>query len=580
MQKSIQLDYKLLIERPEEHYVKVIISGQFPQDEESLSFFLPSWSPGSYLMREYARNIRKLTVTSETGERLYAEQMHKGVWDVERLHTGVNQKRANSFEVSYEIYCHELTVRTSHVDLSHAFIHGPSVFMGVKDYSMPNPKLEVRFPPLWSKISTGLKDISEKREVFLYSAEDYDTLIDAPLEIGCHETDGFRVQNVDHELAFYGNVLPHNRKIKEDMKTIVETVLATTKEIPYEKYTFITHFVPSKYGGLEHLNSTALHFSPTLLNDRKEYVNWLALVAHEYFHTWNVKRIRPVELGPFDYLNEAMTRMLWLAEGLTSFMDELFVVRSGLCSLEEYLDMQKDNWNRMLGIPGRYFHSLDDSSFNAWIKLYRPDENSANSSISYYLKGGIVFFALNILLNEKGLSVDHLFDALWTRYKNDPAHGVTSDEVYDMVEKLGGKEICDEFKMLNQTTEELNLEKYAQKMGLEIVWEESKAPYVGANADIQGDRVFLKSVALDSPASKAGLNADDEIIALNGMRVTKKEWGDFSKMLLVGTPYEVTLSRLGQLMKVVFTPGKAPRTVKEIKPVNKALVTQVLGLKS
>lgn len=578
MQNTIKLHYKLLIERPENHHVKVQITGEFPKGQKEIEFFMPCWSPGSYLMREYSRHVKNFTAIASNGERLYATQTHKSKWKVLNHHPELNKKVSDTFEINYEVFCHELTVRTSHVDASHAFIHGPSVFMGVHNFKMPWPELEVRFPPLWSKISTGLKDISTKREVFLYTAEDYDTMIDAPLEIGCHETDGFMVNGIEHELAFYGDFLPNNYDLKKDMKTIVETVVKTMKDIPYEKYTFITHMVPGKYGGLEHLNSTALHFSPMNFNDRKEYLHWLALVAHEYFHTWNVKRIRPLELGPFDYLNEAMTHLLWLAEGLTSFMDELFVLRSGLCNVEEYLEMQKDNWNKLISTPGRLFHSLDESSFNAWIKLYRPDENSQNSSVSYYLKGGIVFTLLNVLMREKGTSVDDLLDALWKRYKDRPEVGVTGEEVYKIVEKLAGSEVAQQFKHFNQSTEELDLVGHAKKMGVEIVFDNSKVPYLGAQVSMSGDRVLVKSVTLDSPAMKAGLNAEDEIIAINGLRILRGEWGDLSKMLMVDKIYKLTVARLGKLTEIELTPGVAPKSIKELKIVDREKLSQVLGI--
>jgi predicted metalloprotease with PDZ domain len=192
--------------------------------------------------------------------------------------------------------------------------------MGVVGDEMRDPTLEVIFPASWSKITTGLKDISEKRDSFLYTAVNYDQLIDSPIEIGCHETDGFKVFGTDHELAFYGKALPHKENLKEDFKKIVEHIAGFFEGVPYEKYSFITHFSPGLYGGLEHHNSTALHFCPTQLVSRKGYISFLGLVSHEYFHTWNVKRIRPLEFGPFDYLKEATTKLLWLAEGLTSLM--------------------------------------------------------------------------------------------------------------------------------------------------------------------------------------------------------------------------------------------------------------------
>ncbi|MBY0415265.1 MAG: hypothetical protein K2Q18_13930 [Bdellovibrionales bacterium] len=373
----MQLTYKLLIETPSTHQVRVIIQGKKESGENSLDFFLPRWSPGSYLMREYSRHLSNVRAETESGERINLTQTDISTFHVD-WKTSELKKNSDSFTISYSVYCHELTVRTSHVDDSHAFLHLPTLLMGILGKKISNPTLELVFPPAWSKVTTGLKDISVKREVFIYNANDYDDLIDSPIEIGCQETDGFMAGGVPHDVAFYGNLLPHKEDIKKDTKTIVEHIANFMGGYPYEKYSFITHFVPGLYGGLEHKNSTALQFDPTQITNRKGYINYLALISHEYFHTWNVKRIRPLELGPFNYLKEATSNLLWLAEGLTSLMDELFIYRMGLITLDEYLEMQKDNMNRLLSVPGRKFHSLDESSFNSWIKLYRPDENSNN----------------------------------------------------------------------------------------------------------------------------------------------------------------------------------------------------------
>ena len=392
----MKIRYIIQIKDPMNHILSVKIKGQKDLADSKLTFFLPSWSPGSYLMREYARNIRTFTAQTDNGEYLSAYKCDKGAYEVDWSKSELN-KESDSFEINYDIYCHELTVRTSHIDESHAFLHGPSVFMGIADKELVDPVLEVKFPGLWSKLHTTLKDISDKRGEFVYTAKTYDDLIDCPIEIGCHESDGFMAFDKEHHLVYYGDQYPHGNDLKADIKKIVETVGSYFKRIPYDKYMFITHFVKGLYGGLEHKSSTALHFDGRKLNSREDYMNWLCLVSHEYFHTWNVKRIRPIELGPFDYRNEAYTRMHWLTEGLTSFMDELLVYRSGLISLEEYLGMQTKNLNRYFSTIGKKFHSLEDASFDAWIKLYRPDENTANSSISYYLKGGLVFSTLHFV---------------------------------------------------------------------------------------------------------------------------------------------------------------------------------------
>ncbi|MCO4792329.1 MAG: PDZ domain-containing protein [Bacteriovoracaceae bacterium] len=573
----MQLEYKLKIENPTNHLARVIITGKRPANERYLTFFLPSWSPGSYLMREYARNVRWFKFFDASGKQLYFEQIHKGQWKLDFDHPEFG-KCDSEFSVEYEIYCHELTVRTSHIDESHAFIHGPSVFMGVLEHNLLNPTLELEFPPLWSKVSTGLKDISEKREVFKYEAPDYDLFIDAPIEIGCHETDGFMVNDKPHELAFYGPLIKHKENIKADIKTIVEHVSELMGGMPYEeKYTFITHFLPGKFGGLEHCNSTALHFDSLKMNERKGYVRWLELVAHEYFHTWNVKRIRPKELGPFDYVNEGLTRMHWLTEGLTSFMDQLLVLRAGLVTLPEYAEMMKDNFNAYFSIPGKKFHSLEDSSFNAWIKLYRPDENSKNSSISYYLKGGLVFFALNILLYEKKSGINDLLSKLWDRYLENPKEGMEASEVYSMIEEVGDSEIRKKFENMIQTTEEVDYEELCSKMGFEFVWTENESSsWLGTNCSFKGDRIVIDNVVLDSPAYKSGLNAGDEILAIDGMRVLKDRYKDLPKILNVDTSYSFTISRLDVLHNIDVIPGKTPRKLSEVKIKDEGLAARTL----
>ncbi len=545
----MKLGYFLDISTPSNHQVNVSISGEFPKELNQLEFFLPRWSPGSYLIREYARHISNLKATNSFGEYLHFVQTDISTFLLD-LSKSETKNKDSKFKIEYSVYCHELTVRTSHVDESHAFLHLPTLLMGILNTNIVDPEIELRFPSLWSKVSTALKDISPTRERFLYSAKDYDLMIDSPIEIGCQETDGFVIEGVSHELAFYGETLKLPASLKTDIVTIVDHIKKSMGGFPYENYLFLTHFVPGLFGGLEHSNSTALQFCPFNITTRKGYLNYLCLVSHEYFHTWNVKRLRPIELGPFNYLKEATTDLLWLAEGLTSLMDELFVFRANLMGLEEYLEMQKENLNRYLSVPGRKFHSLDDSSFNAWVKLYRPDENTNNSSISYYLKGGIVFYFLNILLSEQGKSIDDVIDKLWKRTLNNPDKGVTKSEVYDAIKIVGGEKILDQFSTWTETCVEIDIETLLLRMGIKAEWDRAESPWLGIEVDYSGDRVLVKSVILDGPAYKGGLNAGDEILAIDGFRILKDRYNDLTKYLENLQTYKVTVSRLGRLVDV------------------------------
>lgn len=563
--------YLVQIDKPEHNHVKVTMKLEKPKNLDSIKVFLPSWSPGSYLLREYARHVRFFQASLDNGEVLFSSQTAKGTWEIDWKKSDL-KKPSDSFEVTYELYGKELTVRTSHIDASHAYLQGPTYLMGVIGETLKDPTIEFRFSPAWSKLSTGLKDISDQGNVFLYTAKDYDELIDTPVEIGCHETDGFEFQGKPHHIANYGEIYPHKNNIKADLKKIVETVaMHFDGEVPYDQYLFITHFVPKLYGGLEHLNSTALQFDGRKLVNKKDYQNYLSLAAHEYFHLWNVKRIRPKELGPFDYLNENYTNLLWLAEGLTSFMDDLFVYRANISTLEEYLDVVKGNLEAYLGTPGRYYHSLEQSSFNAWVKLYRPDENSKNSSVSYYLKGGLVFTVLHSLLLEKGKSVDDLLSALWADYKKRPESGVTREDVYRMVKEIGGEDVLNKFSTMIETTQDIDFETAFKKMGLELKWNENPAPWLGIDWEWIGDRAVAKGVTLDSPAFKAGVNAGDEMIFLNGYRFMREDAEKIGSIVMIDQNYELIVSRLGKLVRLEIMPGKTPKQLKEISIIDRKL---------
>jgi predicted metalloprotease with PDZ domain len=268
-------------------------------------------------------------------------------------------------------------------------------------------------------------------------------------------------------------------------------------------------------------------------------------------------------------LNENYTSLLWLAEGLTSFMDDLFIYRADISSLEEYLDIVKGNIETYYGTPGRNYHSLEQSSYNAWVKLYRPDENTKNSSISYYLKGGLVFNVLHGLLLEKGKSINDLLLALWDDYKNRPASGITREGIYSLVKNLGGEEVLNQFSNMVETTVEIDFESAFKKMGCEFKWHESSRAWLGLDWDFIGDRALVKSVVLDGPAQRGGLNAGDEITYLNGLRFLKEDADKIDSLVMIDQPYELTISRQGKMERLEVTPLKAPRSLKEIIVVDR-----------
>lgn len=555
-----QAFYLIQIKEPSNHYVSVTLELS-PTDLnvqcKKLEVFLPSWSPGSYLMREYAKHLRQLKISNQHGEELNFEHYSKSSWMID-LTQQEGKKPITKVFIEYQVYCHEVSVRTSYIDVSHAFLHGPSYLMGVVGDNLKNSEIQFYIPSLWSKISTGLTAIAGlPLDVFKYKAKDFDELLDCPVELGCHEVDGFSLKQSSYELAIYGHEFTHSNNLKNDIKKITETINNYMGDVPFTHYLYLIHFIPQNYGGLEHANSTVLMFDGRKLAIRKEYISFLSLTAHEYFHAWNVKRIRPKELGPFDYQQENYTTMLWLAEGLTKFMDDYFILKAQLMTAQEYLDCLKLDLNQYFKVQGRKYDSLESSSFGAWIKLYRPHENSNNSTISYYLKGGLVFLCLHLELRKKNLSIKNLIHALWTRYLDQPACGITKDDFYQLLKSIGtGEDVLDLFDDYVTTTKEINFSKHFEEAGFELVWEKDKLDF-GVDVDFQGDRIIVKSVLEDGAAYTHGLNAQDEILAVNGCRLLKADWEWFGLQLQENTYYQFTINRLGVINSMQIMPKKS-----------------------
>lgn len=560
--------YQVSIPKPSTHYVKVRLKlTHSAKTPDQFEIFLPSWSPGSYLLREYAKHLRCLKVTNHLGEELEITAKSKSAWIISPYSINPHNS-SNQILIDYEVYCHEVSVRTSFIDESHAFLHGPTYLMGVvtKPSEILKPIIEFAIPEIWSKISTVLPEVPNlSREKFQYQAASYDELWDCPVELGCHATDGFKLKDQTYEVAIYGEEFPHKNNLKADMKIITETINTYWGDVPFKHYLYLIHLMPNAYGGLEHANSTVLMYDGRKLAIRKEYLSFLSLVAHEYFHAWNVKRIRPLELGPFDYQNENYTAMLWLAEGLTKFMDDYFVLLANMMSIEEYCDFLKSDLNAYFKTVGRKYDTLESSSWGAWIKLYRPHENSANSSISYYLKGGLVFLSLHLELKKKNLSLKILNLSLWERFKNNPSQGITKNEFTKILEDMGaGEQIIDMFEDYISTTKEINFAKHFEIAGLTLQWENERLDF-GIDVESIGDRLIIKSLIEDGAAFQSGLNAQDEIIAINNQRILKSDWDWFAQQLQENIFYKITVSRQGMLTQCEVMAKKSVTRVASIK---------------
>jgi predicted metalloprotease with PDZ domain len=530
---SANISYEVSMPEPHTHYFQVKMSVS-DYDKAYFDIQMPTWSPGSYLIREFSKNVEDLNA-SFNKKLLKAEQINKNTW---RIHS----EKANTVDIYYKVYAFELSVRTSFVDASHAYFNGTSLFMFIDD--LKNTPHNVTIIPFkdWKKVSTSLPvmAINGKSKGHQYQAPNYDILVDCPVEIGNQETFDFISAGVTHHVAMYGKGNYDVEKLKVDMAKVTQACTDVFGENPNKEYTFIIHNLTNGSGGLEHLNSTTLEVNRWTYGE-DQYKGFLSLVAHEYFHLWNVKRIRPIELGPFDYNNENYTSLLWVMEGFTSYYDELLLYRAGIYKEEEIIRKFTGSINSIENQPGNKVQPVADASFNAWIKAYRPNENSYNTTISYYTKGSVIanMLDLSIINATKGKkNLDNVMQYLYNEYYKKQKRGFTNIEMQKALETVSGLKLTDFFeKYINGTqTFDYNLIFGYAGLAVETVSNNSASLGVGTS----GNRITR--VNKGSSAYEGGLSVDDEILAINGYRVN----GDINEFVAdkkVGDELSILISR-------------------------------------
>ncbi|AKD05793.1 peptidase M61 [Pontibacter korlensis] len=525
---------------PHTHYfeVEAELSGT---RKKYIDFTMPVWAPGSYLVREFAKNVEDFKATDGSGKALRSEKIDKNTWRV-------YSNKANVVRASYDVYAYEMSVRTSFLDASHGYVNGTSIFMYPEGFQNQHGTLVVKPYNGWDKVSTGLKSTGK----FTYTFPNYDILADSPLEIGTHEVYEFTAAGVPHEIAMYGGGNYEPKKLMADMTKVIEEAVKVMGELPVDHYVFIVHNLERGGGGLEHLNSTTLQTSRWNYGNESSYHGFLALVAHEYFHLWNVKRLRPEPLGPFDYNKENYTRLLWVSEGITSYYDDLIVRRAGFYSPDRYLGIVAGSINSVENTPGNKVQTVAESSFDAWIKYYRRNENSNNAEVSYYTKGGVLGHLLNMEVMEatKGeKSLDDVMRFMYQRYYKKLNRGFTEAEFKEAVEKISGRNMDEFFRSYINGTETPDYNKYFDAAGLQLVNsnEGSTAINWGASTSMSGGKLLVRGVSRGSSAWEAGLNVNDEIVAVNGYRAGDDLERQIASMN-VGDTAEVVVARDGKLI--------------------------------
>lgn len=511
---QVKIGFEVSFKEPQAHYaeVQMNISGLA---KDYVDVKMPVWTPGSYLVREFEKSVENFKATA-SGKALRVEKVRKNAW---RIYSA----KASDIKINYRVYAFEISVRTPFIDESHAFLSPTGIFMH-PDGMIKSPST-VKIIPFntWSKVSTGLTPVAGQN--FTYHATDFDILYDSPIEVGNQDVFEFTASGVRHEVAMYGGGNYDKEKLKVDMAKIVDQETAVYGENPNKHYVFIVHNFQRGGGGLEHLNSTTLGASRDAYNTEKGYNGFLALVAHEYHHLWNVKRLRPIALGPFDYDNENYTTNLWVAEGFTSYYENKYMHRAGFVDANGFVNDLAAGVATVLNTPGAKVQSAASSSYDAWIIGYRPNENSKNNAISYYNKGEVIgiLMDLEIINATKGAkSLDDVMKAMYLQCKT-LKRGYTDAEFKAMVEKISGISFTNFWAKYVNGVDDAEYVKYFGYAGVDVSTENATPdkPVTGASCSLTSNGLVVTSTTRNSAAWVDGLNVNDEIIAVDGISISE-----------------------------------------------------------
>jgi predicted metalloprotease with PDZ domain len=552
---TLSIVHRVRISAPHTHTLEVESSIAFEGEVsgEALVVFLPVWTPGSYLVREYARHIEGLAADAPAR----ARKIRKNAWRIDT-------HGARRVVVRYRVYANELTVRTSHVDETHAFLVGASIFLGVEGRLDVPARIEIDAPAGW-RTATALPQVDGR-----LVAADFDTLVDSPIEIGTQHEERFAVLGKAHRYAIWPrDGVPDGRlaELVRDTATIIEQEARLFGgALPYESYDLLLHISPRARGGLEHRSCAALVASPGSFATRDGYLDLLSLVAHEVLHAWNIKRIRPAALTPYRYEEECYTRLLWWFEGATSFYDWRVLVLSRLCTVREYLDHLAAEIAYVEATPGRLVHALEDTSYDAWIKLYRPDENSVNSTVSYYRKGEVVCALLDLEIRGRTAgraSLDTVLARLWAEYgvRERP---VPEDALQGIFERAAGVPLGDLFDAWIRSPSEIDMGAPLARVGLKIepAPRSDAAPCsLGIRVRADAGRAVVASVPRDSAAARAGIDPGDELLGIGGLRVDGANVDAALRARSAGEAVDVLVARDGRLLtrRATLDPARPER---------------------
>lgn len=558
------ISYTLRFAAPQTQYVEV--EALVPTDGlPTLELMMAVWTPGSYLVREYSRNVESVSASTENGEPLPVEKTTKNRW---RIAT----RNAARIVARYRVYSREMSVRTNWIDAGFALVNGAPTFLTRAGAEKRPHDVRLVLPEGWQVSVSPLPRIAGGGE-HAYRAEDFDTLVDSPLYAGNGRAYPFEAGGKPHVLLNEGEgSVWDGPRSAADAEKIVRAQIAFWGEAPYPRYVFF-NLLTEAGGGLEHKNACTLMSSRWRTRTREGYLDWLGLVSHELFHAWNGKRLRPAELGPFDYEREVYTRSLWIVEGITSYYGDLLLHRAGFSTRKQYLKSLSQSIETLQTTPGRLVQPVDEASFDAWIKLYRRDENTSNSTISYYTKGEVVAFLLDARIRRSTGGRKSLDDALRLAYHRfSGERGFTGEEFRRVLEEVAGTGLGDWLMPVLTTTGELDYREALDWYGLRFASgepekkesgepQELPAGWLGMDVETQEGRLVVTQVKRDTPAYEAGVNVDDEVLAIDDYRVPPDGIESRLKAYRPGEKATLLVARRDRLTRLPVTFGEKPKNL-------------------
>ncbi|MEG0031240.1 M61 family metallopeptidase [Acinetobacter sp.] len=558
------LHYQIEFDDYRQHLIHVTL--RFVADPTQV-LSLPTWIPGSYLIREFSKHIESVRAYDEEGRLLEIQKFEKNKW---RLFNTDHEL----ITVEYDVYAYDLSVRGAYVDQTRLYVNPACACLGLEGQEDKAVEVELFLPDKLKhfQLATGMASKSLVKGRFTLKAKNYAELIDAPLELAEQTRFSFEANGIPHEFVVSGKHAMNAARMQQDIEKICATEISMFGSAPFSNYIFMTMATANSYGGLEHPNSTSL-ISPRedlpKANEPEEpsedYQRFLGLCSHEYFHSWLVKFIRPENFVNYDLNKEGYTSLLWIFEGFTSYYDDLILLRSGVISQASYIKLLKTQIDRYLQNPGRFVQSVSESSFDAWVKFYRQDENSNNAGTSYYNKGCLVALCLDLGLRLRGSSLDALMHKLYENaQKGIQVHERT---IVELCNELTGDNWIEQINHLINTTDELPLDQLFPEFGLSYSLKNDKSLPLGLKLVDKPEGVLVQSARRDGAAAQAGLSAHDVIIAIDGLKATVKLVEKYAKQ---EGSYSILAFRRDELMSFVVKAAGSELTEVELKVEDQA----------